>query len=209
MKLQKRNITQRNKIDMKYILKIILLNIIIVFLDSCKKTDIITENTPIKKDSTNKNIEKKDSLISFKIKQETIEENENDEYISQTLFAKWKGHYELRQSDLIDGWGRESTSISELDLIKPDSCIFKSWLADANGKRYNKNDNYQEIIGSIYATTHKDSVEFYTKRIIAGSDNSFSPFLSLVRNNLDYSIYSFFTSPPHNGIIKMPINKTK
>lgn len=189
----------------KYFFKTILLFIVIYFSNSCEKNNIITERKLIKNDSVN-NINKSDSIDNIL---ETIEENENDEYISQTLFAKWKGHYELRQSDLIDGWGRESTSISELDLIKPDSCIFKSWLADANGKRYNKNDNYQEIIGSIYATTHKDSVEFYTKRIIAGSDNSFSPFLSLVRNNLDYSIYSFFTSPPHNGIIKMPINKTK
>lgn len=107
---------------MKYFLKTILLFIVIYFPNSCEKNNIITETKLIKNDSVN-NINKSDSIDNIL---ETIEENENDEYISQALFARWKGHYELRQSYLIDGWGRESTSISELDLIKPDSCIFKS-----------------------------------------------------------------------------------
>lgn len=53
-------------------------------------------------------------------------------------------------------------------MIRPDSCTFKSWLADHKGKRYHKDDNYQEYIGGIYATISKDSIEFFTKRIIEG-----------------------------------------
>ncbi|REC61505.1 hypothetical protein DRF65_15035 [Chryseobacterium pennae] len=63
-----------------------------------------------------------------------------DELISGELFKQWKG------------------------LIKPDSCIFKSWLADNKRKRYSKDDNYQEYIGGIFATANKDSIEFFYKK---------------------------------------------
>lgn len=137
------------------------------------------------------------------------ENNENDEFISTSLFQNWRGSYLLKQEGIIDGWGRESISFSELYLIKPDSCVFKSWLADENGKKYKENDNYQEIIGGIYATEKKDSIEFYTKIIVAGGNNSISPLLTLVKNKKNYSIYSLLTSPANNGIVKMEVIKRK
>lgn len=103
---------------------------------------------------------------------------ENDEFISVSLFEKWKGTYILKQEDQLDGWGRESTSFSQLILIKPDSCIFKSWLVDGDGKRYKEDNNYQEFIGGILATASKDSIEFYTKRVTRGGNDSLSPLLT-------------------------------
>lgn len=92
-------------------------------------------------------------------------------------------------------------------LIKPDSCVFKSWLADEGGLRYKKDDNYQEYVGGIYATANKDSIEFYTKRVVSGGNNSLSPLLTLIRSNEDYFIYSLITSPPNNGIVRISIKK--
>ncbi|KMQ69267.1 hypothetical protein ACM39_04005 [Chryseobacterium sp. FH2] len=113
----------------------------------------------------------------------------------------------MKQEDLTDAWGRESTSFSELTLIKPDSCIFKSWLADSKGKRYVKDDNYQEFIGGILATSSKDSIEFYTRKVVIGENNSLSPLLTLIKKNESYFVYSLITSPPHNGVVEMPIEK--
>ena len=107
------------------------------------------------------------------------------------MFEKWKGKYNLKQENLTDGWGRESIFFSEILLIKPDSCVFKSWLADEDGLRYKKDDNYQEYVGGIYATANKDSIEFYTKRVVSGGNNSLSPLLTLIRSNEDYFIYSW------------------
>jgi len=115
----------------------------------------------------------------------------------------------VKENDRIDRWGSESIFFSELTLIKPDSCIFKSWLADTNGKRYTKDDNYQEVIGGILATTDKDSIEFYTKKVIAGGNQSLSPLLTLKRKNNNYYIYSLITSPPNNGIVEIAIQKIK
>ncbi|WP_146941065.1 hypothetical protein [Chryseobacterium hagamense] len=151
-----------------------------------------------------------DRVQTEKIASDTIDYTEkNEEFISNSLFEQWKGTYILKQEDQLDGWGRESTSLSQLILIKPDSCIFKSWLEDSDGKRYKKNDNYQEFIGGILATASKDSIEFYTKRVVAGSNNSLSPLFALSKNNKNYLIYSLLTSPPHNGIIGMTIIKVK
>ncbi|WP_336963373.1 hypothetical protein [Chryseobacterium contaminans] len=86
-----------------------------------------------------------------------------DGFISNELYQKWEGLYIMENNDVIDGWGRESTSHAELNMIKPDSCIFKSWLADNKGKRYGKHDNYQEYIGGIFATPNNDSIEFLPK----------------------------------------------
>lgn len=132
-----------------------------------------------------------------------------DEFISNELFQKWEGLYIMENNDVIDGWGRESTSHVELNMIKPDSCIFKSWLADNKGKRYGKDDNYQEYIGGIFATPNNDSIEFFTKRIIEGGNEHLSPLLTLIKKKNGYFISSFITSPPHNGIVEMPLEKIK
>lgn len=172
------------------------------------------------KDRTVKNNRSKDSvsLMGRNISNVEIENNDSlsenelggeDEFISEKLFQKWKGLYRIEESDIIDGWGRESIHYAELDIIQPDSCVFKSWLADNKGNRYNKNDNYQEYIGGILATTHKDSIEFFTKRIVEGGNEGLSPLLTLIKRKNEYFIYSFLTSPPHNGIIEMPIQKIK
>lgn len=196
---------------MNHILKLAQLFIIIFLLSSCFKQNDGTKKN-INSATTEKITEKKeDTATNSKITNEEndAEENDNDEFISNSLFEKWKGAYQLKQENQIDGSGRESTVFSELILIKPDSCIFKSWLADTNGKRYNEDDNYQEFIGGIYATSNRDSIEFYTKRVVSGGNNSLSPLLTLTKKNKNHFIYSLITSPPHNGIIEIPIEKLK
>lgn len=48
-----------------------------------------------------------------------------------------------------------------------------------------------------------------TKRIIEGGNYNLSPLLTLIKRKDGYFIYSFLTSPPHNGIVEMPIQKIK
>lgn len=186
-----------------------MLFITVSFLFACKKNSLSNKGVLLKGDTLiNKEINNKDTIALSNKANKDMEENGNDEFISKSLFEKWKGIYRLKQENQIDGWGRESTCFSELSLIKPDSCIFKSWLADENGKRYNKDDNYQEFIGGILATSKKDSIEFYTKRVVSGEDNSLSPLLTLTYNK-NYFIYSLITSPPNNGVMKVSIEKLK
>lgn len=138
---------------------------------------------------------------------ENKEENEHGEVVSDSLFYVWQGRYILEQEDQVDAWGRESILFAELNLIKPDASVFKTWLADSNGKRYSSNDNYQEYIGAILATPRKDSVVFYTQEVVSGGNGALSPLLILTKENEHYFIYSLITSPPHNGIVQVPIEK--
>ncbi|MDR2204868.1 MAG: hypothetical protein LBE36_01740 [Flavobacteriaceae bacterium] len=190
---------------MKYTLKLVLL-FSALFLISC-----FNQNNKIEKKIEEKiNDKREDSTIHIKTTsyEKNIESNNNhDEYISNSLFEKWKGIYKLKQDYQLDGWGRESISFSELILIEPDSCVFKNWLADEDGKRYSENDNYQEFIGGILATPNKDSIEFYAKRVVSGGNNSLSPLLTLTRNKKNHFIYCLITSPSNNGIVKMHIEK--
>ncbi|WP_149205768.1 hypothetical protein [Flavobacterium johnsoniae] len=193
---------------MKYFLKLLQL-VMIFLLASCFKNNKIEDNVKVKKSNVESKInEKKENVYIHKQKENNENENsDTDEFISHSLFEKWQGVYEFEQDSQLDSWGRESVLIAELTLIKPDSCVFKSWIADENGKRYIKNDNYKEIIGGILATTNKDSIEFYSKRVISGENNTLSPLLTLTKNGKNYFIYSFITSPPSNGIVEMPIDK--
>lgn len=186
---------------------VVLLSILSFFISCFKQNNSKNPDVPTDSLFTNS---KKDIVSSVSptinyVKQEG--ENEHDEFISNSLFENWKGIYKLKQEGQLDSWGRESISFSELTLIKPDSCIFKSWLSDEKGKRYEENDNYQEYIGEIYATPNKDSIEFYTKRVISGGNNSLSPLLTLTRIEENYFIYSLITSPPNNGVVKTTIIK--
>ncbi len=196
---------------MKSYIKIFQIFFITVFFLSCKQNNEVKKDVALKKIERKKIKEKKDSdsLIQTTTKKIDEDVNDHDEFISASLFEKWKGKYNLKQENLTDGWGRESISFSEILLIKPDSCVFKSWLTDEGGVRYKKDDNYQEYVGGIYATANKDSIEFYTKSVVSGGNNSISPLLILIRSNENYFIYSLITSPPHNGIVEMPIKKIK
>ena len=111
------------------------------------------------------------------------------------------------KNSITDCWGRESISHVELNMIQLDSCIFKCWLTDNEGRRYDKEDGYQEYIGGILATPNKDSIEFFTKRVVEGGNEGLSPLLTLIKTNKNYFIYSLLTSPPHNGIVEMPLQK--
>lgn len=122
-----------NKIFKVTFLSIFILSISCISGDKDKKitnkeNNSLISNTELKSDSLDS--------VTINIEEEVDEniENDNDEFISNSLFEKWKDRYLLKQKNLIDGWGRESTSISELMLIKPDSCVFKSWLADGKGE---------------------------------------------------------------------------
>lgn len=181
--------------------------IIIIFLISCFKQVNDGKNVQINRDTIIVDNRIVESSFQITKSEKKEEENGNDEFISDSLFNVWKGRYILKQENQIDGWGRESISFSELSLIQPDSCVFKSWLADSRGQRYLTDDNYQEYVGGILATNDKDSIEFYTKKVVSGSNGSLSPLLSFTKTNKNYFIYSFITSPPNNGIIKMPIEK--
>ncbi|OCA77450.1 hypothetical protein BBI01_03065 [Chryseobacterium artocarpi] len=187
----------------KYLWIVVTLGMLSCIKDRTIKKDSSKDSVPLMgRNISNVEIENNDSLSENELEGE-------DEFISEKLFQKWKGSYYIENSDIIDGWGRESIHYAELDIIQPDSCVFKSWLADNNGNRYNKNDNYQEYIGGILATTHKDSIEFFTKRIVEGGNEGLSPLLTLIKRKNEYFIYSFLTSPPHNGIMEMPIQKIK
>ena len=199
------------KISTKTSTKILLLTLSLILSLSCDHKNIESGNI------IKLNVDEIDSFSTKLVKADTVgvpidygeEENGNDEFISKFLFEKWKGRYQIKQSDQIDGWGRESIAVSELILIKPDSCIFKTWLTDERGIRYAEDDNYQEFIGGILATKSKDSIEFYTKKVVVGGNNNLSPLLSVSRSGNNFSIYSLITSPPNNGIIPMPLIKMK
>ncbi|MGV0964673.1 hypothetical protein [Empedobacter falsenii] len=169
---------------MKYYKKIIqLLIITVLFITSCQINKNDQKNNSIL-DSTNVKIHnKEDSLVenSTSLNFDNLEQEDNDEFISKKLFKEWKGTYKVIEKNKLDGWGRESNVISELYLITPDSVIFKSWLTDSNGLKYTENDNYQEFIGGVLATSRKDSIEFYTKRIVSGGNNSLSPLLTVIK----------------------------
>lgn len=196
---------------MKISIKILLLTLSLILSLSCGHKNIESENT------VKSNVNETDSFSTKLVKTDTVavpidyeeEENGNDEFISKLLFEKWKGSYQLKQNSQMDGWGRESIAVSELILIKPDSCIFKTWLTDERGIRYAEDDNYQEFIGGILATKSKDSIEFYTKRVVVGGNNNLSPLLSVFRSGNNFSIYSLITSPPNNSMTAMPLIKIK
>lgn len=175
---------------------------------SCTKKDTqVNEahhNSILQTDHKNDNLKEEDNDI---VRLDDELEGE-DEFISEKLLQQWKGKYS-KEYDVTDGWGRESISYAELDIIKPDSCIFKGWLTNTNGIRYIKDDGYFEYIGGIYATVNKDSIEFFTKRVIEGGNEDLSPLLTLIKRKNEYFISSFITSPTHNGIIEMPLQKIK
>lgn len=180
--------------------------LLLIQMSSCTKTDSLVRGKY--KDSISLTDQRDHQEENNDIARLSEELEGEDEFISEKLFQQWKGDYSM-ENDVTDGWGRESVSYIELNMIKPDSCIFKSWLADHKGKRYSKDDNYREYFGGIYATANKDSIEFFTKRIIVGGNQELAPLLTLTKNNKDYFIYSFLTSPPHNGIIQMPLEKSE
>ncbi len=167
---------KKNK--MKHFKKIVQLLTITIFIISCQisKKDMKSHTIT---DSTNIKIHNKEDSISLNF--DNSEEANNDEFISKKLFKEWKGTYKVVEENLLDGWGRESNVISELYLIAPDNVIFKSWLTDSNGYKYTENDNYQEFLGGILATSSKDSIEFYTKKVVSGGNNSLSPLLTLTK----------------------------
>jgi hypothetical protein len=210
MKQQKQTIfIKKNNLNMKLHFKEILIIFLALFSVTCKHKYATSKEIPaFHNDEVKSHTERNDS-ITIKYTEDNEIENGHDEYISTSLFEKWVGIYILKDEDQIDALGRESTSFSELILIKPDSCIFKCWLADKEGRKYCNNDNYQEYIGGILATSNRDSIEFYTKRVVKGGNNSLSPLLTLTRNNCNYLIYSYITSPPNNGIIAISIKKLK
>ena len=158
--------------------------------------------------NTENRIAQKQDTIS-KAEEFTDELEGNDELISPVLFKKWIGTYLIKDIGT-DAWDRESISKTEVNLIKPDSCIFRFWLEDTEGRRYEKDDNYTEIQGVILPTLNRDSIEFITKKILSGNGNqSISPLLSITKEGENYFIYSIITSPPHNGLVKMPIQKVE
>lgn len=180
--------------------------LLLIQVFSCSKTDSSVngnhmDSTLLKHQNSNKKENKDTRNVDYELEGE-------DELISNEFFQQWKGLYST-ENDVIDGWGRESISYAELNMVNPDSCIFKSWLADSKGKRYSKDDNYQEYIGGIYATANKDSIEFFTKKIVEGGNEDLSPLLTLIKRKNEYFISSFLTSPPHNGIIEMPLQKIR
>ena len=105
-----------------YKIRIKLLGILLLIqLFSCTKTDSpvngkYKESTLLKNQNDNKE-ENKDTLsLEYELEGE-------DEFISEKLFQKWKGLYIMENNDVIDGWGRESISYAELNMVNPDSLI--------------------------------------------------------------------------------------
>ncbi|MEC5395841.1 hypothetical protein [Bergeyella sp. RCAD1439] len=191
---------------MKNTLQLTVIFILYLLINSCKGNNdnissVNNNNETVIEDEWNKNTQ---TIVH---ENDSIEYEENDEFISNFLFNQWKGKYELVQEDLIDGWGRESMCFTELVLIAPDSCIYRSWLADENGKRYAKEDNYQEYVGGMVATSEKDSIEFYTKKVLAGGNNTLSPLLTLTKSNDKFYLHSVLIPNSRDEIHKISVDK--
>ncbi|SIS64973.1 hypothetical protein SAMN05421786_101740 [Chryseobacterium ureilyticum] len=171
------------------------------------------------KDRTVKNKSSKDSvpLMGRNISNVEIENNDSlsenelegeEEFISEKLFQKWKGEYRYF-FQYIDHNGISSDLKANINLIKSDSCVFESWFEDPNDEQHNKN-GYLKMLGHIYVSDDKNlKIIFLENTILNGGSPNLDPVFTLINKKNQFYIESFLTSPPHNGIIEMPIQKTK
>lgn len=174
--------------------------IIIIALSSCKGQ--------VENNKTTESIDKqKIDTISNEINiiEEDFEEGQ-DELVSDELFKNWQGTYILKEEN-IDAWGRESVSNVKIELLKPNKCIYESWLSGVEGVEYEENSNRYKIIGGVQINSTHDSLSFYSSKFLIGESMNLSPVFTLIKRNGNYFISSILTSPPHNGIVEMPIMK--
>lgn len=155
--------------------------------------------------NTENRIAQKQDTIS-KAEEFTDELEGNDELVNISDFRVWEGNYAY-SFDYTDNAANDYILKAFLRLNKPDYCVLETWYEKPNGK---KKYNYVKIVGSILKADTKDNlkIEFYEGKTLIGNSPNLSPILTLYReNNGDYFIESFLTSPPHNGIVKMPIQR--
>ncbi|VEH21150.1 Uncharacterised protein [Chryseobacterium nakagawai] len=132
----------------------------------------------------------------------------NDEIIEDKQFSKWKDEYHYF-FQYIDHKGISSDLKAKINLIKSDSCVFESWFEDPNDEQYNKN-GYLKLLGHIYVSDDKNlKIIFLENTVLNGESPELDPVFTLINKKNEFYIESFLTSPPHNGIIEMPIQKIK
>lgn len=131
-----------------------------------------------------------------------------DKLISKELFQKWKGKYEY-SFQYIDRNGISSDLKANINLIKSDSCVFESWFENPNDEQHNKNE-YLRLLGHVYVSDDKNfKIIFLENIVLNGESPSLDPVFTLIKKKNQFYIESFLTSPPHNGIIEMPIEKIR
>lgn len=135
-------------------------------------------------------------------------EEEHDELVSIDLFNDWKGIYEL-SNEYVDAWGRESLSNVRIRLNEPNDCIYESWLSSLENVEYKENSNRYKILGGMQINASHDSLSFYSSEYLIGESMNLAPVFTLIKKENRYFISSILTSPPHNGIIEMPIEKVE
>lgn len=132
----------------------------------------------------------------------------NDEIIENKQFSKWKGEYHYF-FQYIDYNGISSDLKANINLIKSDSCILESWFEDPNDEQHNKN-GYLKMLGHIYVSDDKNlKIIFLENTILNGESPNLDPVFTLINKKNQFYIESFLTSPPHNGIVEMPLQKVK
>ncbi|HEX8546258.1 MAG TPA: hypothetical protein VF691_04805, partial [Cytophagaceae bacterium] len=175
--------------------KILSLSFLIIFL-GCSGSD-----TNLKLQTTEKKVVKDTTAFNHNYALES-EEGIDDPHISSETFKRWKGTYLVSQ-EALDGWGRDSKIVVNINLIRPDSSIFEFWLADSNGVKYETNNNFLKMSGGLYG--NNDSISFFEKEIIEGKNNNvISPSLIIYNDDgdfADFSIKSQYITPAHNSLI--------
>lgn len=149
------------------------------------------------------NVDKTDSVNNFDKELEP-----NDEIIENKQFSKWKGEYHYL-FQYIDHNGTSFDLKANVNLIKSDSCVFESWFEDPNDEKHHKNE-YLKLLGHVYVSDDKNlKIIFLENKALNGESPNLDPVFTLINKNNKFYIESFLTSPPHNGIIEMPIQKTR
>lgn len=153
-------------------------------------------------------IEKKFTISNYgKILNSEVEDN--DTSFNDALSKNWKGEFFYKQN-LLDGFGRNSTVIVKINIIKSDSSSLEHFLADENGDMYPIDNNHFKLIGEISTGKKEgnDSLNFYSKKILFGlPSNLLFPVFTMYKYEKLYSIKSMLTTPPHNTLEELEIKK--
>lgn len=186
-------------------MKIIYILTTLFLIFGCKK-EVLNSKLDVKKESTlviqkNNDSTNKTEESGFEDELET-----NEELVSADNFKVWKGNYNTSY-EYYDLEYNEFIVFTKLNLIKNDSCIFENWFEKKEDKKQKKN-NYVKIVGKLYfASDNNSKIEFMENKVLEGQSPNLSPVFLLKKTNNEFLINSFLTSPPHNGIIDMPIIK--
>lgn len=186
--------------------KIMFLALIVLFT-FCKNTKTIEETT-LKEDRKiliDTILDKKPKNTNYDFDQEL---DTNEELVSDFNFKSWKGVYN-QMFEYSDNEYNEFVFNSEINLIKSDSCYFEYWYEIKDKKPIIKN-NHTKIFGRLYPSSDNNcKVQFFENKMIIGISPEQSPVFTLINKEGKFYISSILTTPPHNGIVEMPLDKNE